>query len=598
MSAPAPAPAKQPTFNPRTLMDLYVREQYEELSDKLIEILQFFHGTTFYSVDAQAQYFVDAFTKVFLNLFTQPDYRLADRHVIPFVRLNLTIANVVGMSNFKTTDAWLELLMRQPANYAKILALYSARNTVKFDRRVFFDANAEAASLWFCLYGQAYRGGLVRPEVVQNLQEHYTYLDPRLQPAHEMQELYFGSTYVDGACDRPIKQAVNYHLRNTPAFRGAVINNRPDPKKIAVISGFWFPGHSVYRTLSGYIRSLKDKYHLTYFPLNDQVPNQDTGMFDEVRPLKINNGVLDIDPLRNNDFQVIYYPDIGMTPQSILLSNLRLAPIQMVGTGHPVSTWGSEIDYFISGADVEIPDKPERNYAERLVLLPGLGAIYNTPLYTLSGRKKTTSRILINGSWYAQKVNYRYCSVVKELIQRSKRDLHIRIFSGAAVGRQNDYLPFARELQKLFSGATVDVQPGRPYHEYMALMEEADLGIDCYHFGGSNTVSDNLHLRKPVVAWASDKWYGRIGSQLLRTAGLGELAASSEEEFLEIALRLIHDDDYRGAVTERVQKADLEHTIYDAGDARYFRKAVDYLIDNHARLKQDPDPGPVRIERD
>jgi predicted O-linked N-acetylglucosamine transferase (SPINDLY family) len=150
----------------------------------------------------------------------------------------------------------------------------------------------------------------------------------------------------------------------------------------------------------------------------------------------------------------------------------------------------------------------------------------------------------------------------------------------------------------MFSGTVVEVQPGRQYNDYMALMEEADIGIDCYHFGGSNTVSDNLHLRKPVVAWASDKWYGRIGSQLLRTAGLGELAATNEEEYLNIALRLIHDDDYRAAVTERVQKADLESTIYNPDDARYFRKAVDYLIENHTRLKQDPDPGPVRIERD
>src|SRR2546429_306824 len=78
---------------------------------------------------------------------------------------------------------------------------------------------------------------------------------------------------------------------------------------------------------------------------------------------------------------VVYYPDIGMTPQSILLANLRLAPIQIMSLGHPVSTWGSEIDYFISGADVEPPNYPERNYSERLVLLPGCGGVYNRPLY-------------------------------------------------------------------------------------------------------------------------------------------------------------------------------------------------------------------------
>ena len=46
------------------------------------------------------------------------------------------------MSSFKTTDAFLQILQQQPQNLAKILALYSARNRVAFDRRAFFDAGA------------------------------------------------------------------------------------------------------------------------------------------------------------------------------------------------------------------------------------------------------------------------------------------------------------------------------------------------------------------------------------------------------------------------------------------------------------------------
>src|SRR5947209_6294158 len=83
----------------------------------------------------------------------------------------------------------------QPANVAKILALYSARNRVKVDRRALFDAGAATASVWYDAFCEIYRSGLVEEQVVENLREHYTFDDPRLAPTHEVQELYFGSTY-------------------------------------------------------------------------------------------------------------------------------------------------------------------------------------------------------------------------------------------------------------------------------------------------------------------------------------------------------------------------------------------------------------------
>lgn len=101
----------------------------------------------------------------------------------------------------------------------------------------------------------------------------------------------------------------------------------------------------------------------------------DIASFKEIKYVYFKDNCLNIDSIKENDFMVVYYPDIGMSPESIFLSNLRIAPIQICGTGHPVSTFGSEVDYFISGADVEILESAEKCYSERLILLPGLGAI-------------------------------------------------------------------------------------------------------------------------------------------------------------------------------------------------------------------------------
>ena len=86
-------------------------------------------------------------------------------------------------------------------------------------------------------------------------------------------------------------------------------------------------------------------------------------------------------PLADNEFALVYFPDIGMTKFSICLANLRVAPIQVAGVGHSVSTFGADIDYYMSGADVETPDRPERFFSERLVLLPGCGSVNELPTY-------------------------------------------------------------------------------------------------------------------------------------------------------------------------------------------------------------------------
>src|SRR6266536_2330262 len=289
-----------PTISPRQLMELYVREKFEELSDKFLEVLRYFHNTTLPALDKTQQYYVDAFVKVFLHLFTQTDFRPPDHHVEPYVRLNLTVSNLVAMSSFRTTDPYLEILKQQPYNLAKILTLLSARNRVTFDRRAFFDAGAATASVWYDAYAQIYRSGLVNADVVANLQEHYAYQDARLEPNHEMQELYFGSTYVDGRCDRLIKPVVNRSVQQMARQRGVVIRNTPDPKKIAILSGNWHKNHSVYRNYAAYLDALKGHYHLTFFRLGRHGPDPKVGAFDQVEQLDVVDGVLKIDRLRQN----------------------------------------------------------------------------------------------------------------------------------------------------------------------------------------------------------------------------------------------------------------------------------------------------------
>lgn len=592
-SAAAPSGAAAPGFNPRMMMELYAARRFDELSEKFLGVLVHFEQATYFALSPEQQHFLNAFIKHFLYLFTQADYEISERHARQFIAGNLTISNLVAASSFRTTDAHLELLrVEDPNSFRKVLALYSARNSVGFDRRRFFDLDPALASFWYSAYCQIFHSGLVNERVCRNLREHFEFRDDRLALMYEPQEAFFGSTYVDGECDRLIKPVVNRSYRQ---FAGQLrVENSPNPRKIAILSGAWAPKHSVFRNYAHYVRALRGKYHLTFVQLGDYVPTIGESAFDEILRVGRTGGVMDIAPIIRNDFQVAYFPDVGMTPESIALANMRLAPIQIASPGHSVSTFGAEIDYFFSGATVEVPDNPDRNYSERLVLLPDCGVIHNRPLCEARGGVKSVPEFVINCPAFSHKMNVRYCRLLQRIIAESKKPLRIRLFVGGTLRGQANALPFVRELHALLHGAQIEVIGNRTYETYMALIEEGDISIDSFHFGGCNTIADSLFLRIPTVTYEGDKWYNRIGSQMLRMAGVPDLIATNDDEYARLVTRLIHDDAFRAQIRERLVATDLDATIFNAATADCFRETVDFLIENHERLSRDPDRRALR----
>lgn len=588
--------SKPPSFSPRKLTELYVQRAFHELSIKFLEVLRFFEETSYQSLDEPTQRAIDAFAIHLVHLFSQADFAPPPQSIYEFIRYNQTISNLVALSPLKTTDAYLELIRYQKDNLVKILTLYSARNTVRFDRAGLFAANPELASVWYTCFGGNFHGGLIDPGVCAHLAEHYAF-DPQIfHSSDNIADVYYGSSYVDGSSDRPVKEAINRFFQK--AQSGCKVNNRPNPKKIAVMSCLWWTGHSSYRIHAAFVEALKDDYDMTLFhmPIAGRPP--DSRFFKDVQELKVRNGALDVAPLADNEFALVYFPDIGMTKFSICLANLRIAPIQVAGVGHSVSTFGADIDYYMSGVDVETPDRPERFFSERLLLLPGCGSVNELPIYTRQGRVKTVPEFVLNCPWSAQKLNHRLMHMLREVIRRSKKQLCFRIFVGTSLLRHASYLPCLRQLTAMLAPAKVELIPKLHYQPYMALMEEGDLTIDAFHYGGCNTMADSLYLGKPMASLEGERWYNRIGPQMLRLVGEPGLIATTDQEYIDLIVRLIHDDDLRQASAQRIQNADLNATIFDRSDARYFREAIDYLIGNHDRLSREKKRTPIRIKRD
>ena len=75
---------------------------------------------------------------------------------------------------------------------------------------------------------------------------------------------------------------------------------------------------------------------------------------------------------------VLLFTDVGMDPLTNVLAYSRMAPVQCVTWGHPVTTGSPAMDYFISSTRLEIPAADD-HYSERLVRLEDLTVCYSPP---------------------------------------------------------------------------------------------------------------------------------------------------------------------------------------------------------------------------
>lgn len=581
-------------LRPELLLSLYLHQEWDRLSQELLNLLSYFERTTYFNFDTQLEYAINSFVKNLLYFFTQPDYIISDRDSPRFIYFNGLISNLVAISSFKTTDAYLQILKNQPNNFVKILTLYSARNQIQFEIQNLFNASPQLTSLWYCHFFDIYYSLCADQNSYHHLKFHLNHLDDRIHKFINFHHMSFSATYIDPQGDRPLKEKINQVIKNTICSQ-IKVKNTPNKKRIAVISSNWYSKHSVYRNQRHYLEALKDDYELVLVGFGQTFEHLNQDLFQEVIHIDLINNVLDIGSIQDNTFSLVYYPDVGMNLESIILANLRLAPIQVTSYGHSVSTFGSEIDYFIGSADVEVIDKLHNNYSERVVLIPGLGITNIRPAYTLNHPELPTDKVIINCSWYSQKVNYPMLCLLKIIREQANQPIVFRFFAGGGLGQQNNFLPFVKAVQEVLEPEVIQVVPPLDYDSYMTLMEQGNFSLDSYHFGGCNTIIDSLYLAKPIVTWEGDKWYNRIGSALLRQVGLEELVVTNQQDYVALATQLIRDENYRQSLQEKIKSLDLDTLIFQPGDGQHFKRAIAHLIEHHHQLAQENSRSPIFI---
>ena len=263
---------------------------------------------------------------------------------------------------------------------------------------------------------------------------------------------------------------------------------------------------------------------------------------------------------------VLIYPEIGMEPIIEKLAAMRLAPLQGMLWGHPVTSGLPAVDIFFSAAAVE-PDNAQAHYRERLHLLPQLGTCYpQPPPPSLLSRKQLGLPENVALAVCAQspfKWSPRFTSAVAEILVQTPV-ARLVVFDSPAANRSR---AFDAYLEHFFAPRGIDIKarvirlPQTFRADFLAVLAACDIGLDTFGFSGGNTSLDALSVGLPVVTLPGEFMRGRQTLAMLRMLPAiveTELVATDSADFVQRAVNLLRDHEIRNTLC-KVIRANAQH---------------------------------------
>jgi protein O-GlcNAc transferase len=287
-----------------------------------------------------------------------------------------------------------------------------------------------------------------------------------------------------------------------------------------------------------------------------------------------------VERVRRGRFAVLYYFEVGSDVTNYFLPFFRLAPIQCTGAGLPDTTGISQIDYFLS-SDVCEPVGAERQYTERLIRSTSLLTWQPRMRFLEAAGTRADLGIAESQNLYLcpnkiEKFHPDFDGILGTILRRDPK--------GVLAIPKDSHGYAARKLQNRLRVALPHVVerirfvPHQSVEGYFRLLHAADVLLDPIHYGGGLTSFDGLSLNKPIVTLPGQFVRGRYTSGFYRTMGITECVAATVEDYVEKAVRLGTDRDWRSHVEERIRET--SDALFESSDAvaeydRIFRQLVD-----------------------
>ena len=265
---------------------------------------------------------------------------------------------------------------------------------------------------------------------------------------------------------------------------------------------------------------------------------------------------------------VLIYPEVGMDPVAVQLAAQRLAPVQCNAWGHPETSGFPTLDFFLSSELME-PDDGQNHYTERLVRLPNLSIFYAPPdrQPVAVTRAELGLRPGATVYWCSQAIP-KYLPQFDQVFPRIAREVGDCQFTFIRFpGADHVTELFRQRLDAAFAAFGLEAEshcvilPRLDPNRYAAAASCCDLALDSIGWSGCNSSLESLAHDLPFVTLPGELMRGRHTAAILEMMGVTETIATSLDAYLEIAVRLGRDKEWRMELRRRVLQN--KHRVYN-----------------------------------
>jgi hypothetical protein len=365
---------------------------------------------------------------------------------------------------------------------------------------------------------------------------------------------YMGCSYADAPHKHDIKKCMNKIVRrwldkngvkDTPIPTKRTLKKRP---KLVIFAEFYSHLHAMHRCYGPSIESLKEHFDTTMVIANAKPHPELDKLAHKVETIDLprDNPLPVIDKLQSLAPDILYLPSIGMRFSSIAVSNVRIAPIQVMSFGHPATTHSEAMDYVILNSFGQNPastSEKTMDVPSLDVFSPRSDAVSIPPNIRLDPE---VVRIAVPA--WSRKVTPRFLETCQRIQQAAKKKVEFWFFPNA-LGYL--YQAVKRRYEGMIPGSVV--LPTKNYNDYIRDINQCDLFLSTFPFGATNGLVDALLQGLPVVNLVGDEVHSCSDSAIVSLVGQPEfLSAKTIDDYINAVVRLVDDPVLRVQISRNI----------------------------------------------
>ncbi|MBU3557622.1 peptide transporter [Polynucleobacter sp. Ross1-W9] len=524
-------------------------------------------------------------------LFSDKDFHFAPQSLTSLFTLQRWFATIFGSTLFLNADhvvRALNLAGKGNLGHLEVTAqdlpkfalLYLPESEIILEIDKLWDANKYlAASLGMALLSPRFLGSpqahnkreVLLPWLTEKLPEIETL---EALPFGIMHDVYMHCSYADRPDKHDIKGAINTLIERwletykLLPLETQVLPVKKDQKPTMLVVMEWFnAGHSIYRTHSRTLEAAKELFHIVGMGLANATDAVGHAVFDEWIEIKQGSLQEQISQIRGaaeeRQAQVFYMPSVGMFPLTMMLANIRLAPVMAMALGHPATSHSASMDYVVVEEDyVGDPDC----FSEELLILPNDGMPYRpsglasqNPEPPIIRENPEVVDIVVAAS--AMKINPEFLNACKEIALRSK--VPVRFHFAVAFAQGMVYEQVKRVVRNVLGDYAI-VYAHRGYTEYMDIVRKCDMYINPFPFGNTNGIIDTVTAGLIGVCKTGREVNEHIDQGLFERFGMPNwLVATTTEDYIKAVVKLAENHELRNELRRKHAGPDKVQRIFE-----------------------------------